>query len=69
MRSSHETIPQPSARLVLTLEEAGINPVMFANYLRRTSSNNLPENMSERDAFEYRLCTEQAKLLILLIDP
>jgi hypothetical protein len=69
MRSSHEIIPQPSTRLVTTLEEAGINPVMFANYLRRTSSTDLTENLSEREAFEYRLCTEQAKLLILLIDP
>jgi hypothetical protein len=67
MRSSHNTSTQ-SPRLIAALQDAGIDPEMFARYLSLTIIHNQKiKHKNAKQEFEYTLCEKQAKLLILLI--
>lgn len=67
MRSSHNPSTH-SPRLINTLKDAGIDPVMFSKYLELTLANNRKiKHANAKEEFEYTLCSKQAKLLILLI--
>lgn len=67
MRRSHNTSIQ-STRLISSLQDAGINPEMFASYLKYTLSKmNELKPITDKEKFEYSLCSKQAELLVLLI--
>ena len=59
-----------SERLVSCLVQAGIQPKLFAQFLKHTIKNKAtiqPANPKQK--FEFGLCCLQAEMIILLVDP
>jgi hypothetical protein len=63
MGSFHNTSP----RMIQCLKEAGIDHVIFANYLNHVLANcPAPQPQSKLSSFEFNLCKIQVERLILL---